>query len=92
MMYTTATSGDVVSVQMPATMNTLMRTLAERLISRSEDGRYELRHDALWWSSFFKSLDDESIDADVALEQLQAVIDDWNVTMADGAAATPIPI
>lgn len=87
----TASSGDIIAVPMTASLNAYLRTMAALLVTQ-EDGAFVLRHEPAVWHRFFALFGDGQLDADVAFEQLQAVIDEWNITMSQHAAATPIPV
>lgn len=90
-MQTATPTGTVVSVDMPASMNAWLRGLVESLVTQNDDGTYVLRHDANFWTAFFHKLNVDGLDSDLAFEQLQAVIDDWNVEMSSETVATPVP-
>lgn len=90
-MIATTAGGTKVNVTMPESMNAWLRNLSATLVTLSEDGTYVLRHDANFWTALFTKLDVDGLDPEIALEQLQAVIDDWNVQMSSETVATPIP-
>ncbi len=86
---------DFVTVDMPSSLNELLRALGDVLVHRAADGTYELRHDKETWVRSLAPLlagADDAPDAELAFDHLRTAVSAYNAAAAVDAAATPLPI